>query len=547
MKNKIFYNFIALLLIVWSCFLYFKGHLPRILHPDKYYLACTDFGQYFIEVEDYLRESTNYRDLLKVGEEPGFFIIATNLWRVANIPSQNLLTLFAMFVYCLVGLCLLILCRQKSLQNQRGEHITWIICLIIYISLYGTVESFVSGIWRQTMWTFFFLVFLISRNYPSSKWYTIVGIFSWAMLIFTHRIFTIIGGSIFIFILLRSFFQGKKEIKKNLYFLIAIIFLCLPYITLFYGYIIEFFNYKQKIILEWDQTRWDFTLYQSAKYLWWSFFGQNDGRTAIVHYLFYQSYIVIACIGFFSNTFQKFTKVYVFTLLFLFAYVLDRFDFSVRVLLIFEIIMLPIIAVNMSINYTKYVKILLVVGIFLLWFLTLSKSLLRRPPAAREFDDGINFLINTVNKKEKHFFLGSACSWDLLSQLSFTSYFNIHMSLYNMVEKKKKLEPDLADAGVYTNLNLIFLKREGIMFDFFKDKWALYIIFTEKDRAEVALVKSGQSNLQTKEYLTLIYPQTYLLPWAWIIKYIFKINTDLIKYTDTRTYIMENIMNFGLN
>lgn len=102
------------------------------------------------------------------------------------------------------------------------------------------------------------------------------------------------------------------------------------------------------------------------------------------------------------------------------------------------------------------------------------------------------------------------------------------------------------DAEGIIKTNIVFLKREGTVLDYFKDKWQLYIVFTEIDRAEVELIKSGKSDLLGKEYLTLFYPQQDLRPGSGMIKYIFKINTDLIKYSDTKAYMMENIRSFNL-
>lgn len=91
MKKQNIYYILALILIFLSCFLYFRTHISKILYPNDYFLSCTDFGQYLIEVDDYSQENKYFRDLLKVGEDPGFFIIASNLLRISNIPLGSIL------------------------------------------------------------------------------------------------------------------------------------------------------------------------------------------------------------------------------------------------------------------------------------------------------------------------------------------------------------------------------------------------------------------------------------------------------------------------
>ena len=133
MNNKRLYLSIAIFLIFLSCLLYFKGHLPKLYSPDQYYLACTDFGQYFIEIKDYLHEDKNYLELLTVGEDPGFFMIVSNFLKITNVPIQNVLTLSSMFMYCLNGLCIFLLSTQNSIKKKN---LVGLVSILLYISLY---------------------------------------------------------------------------------------------------------------------------------------------------------------------------------------------------------------------------------------------------------------------------------------------------------------------------------------------------------------------------------------------------------------------------
>gem|GEM_PF-3021399 len=79
MKNNIKYNIFALLLALASCLLFYRGNINKLFYPDNYFRTCTDYGQYFIEVKDYLVENTYFKDLFKVGQDPGFYAVTSNL------------------------------------------------------------------------------------------------------------------------------------------------------------------------------------------------------------------------------------------------------------------------------------------------------------------------------------------------------------------------------------------------------------------------------------------------------------------------------------
>ncbi len=542
MNRKRIYTSIIVFLIFWSCFLYFKEHLSKIFHPNEYYLACTDFGQYIIELRDYMEDDKDYSELLKVSEDPGFFMIASNFLKITNVPIQSILTLSSMFMYCLVGFCLFLLSLQGS---SRNKYLVGMIGVLLYVTLFWTIQSYISGIWRQIMGTVFFLVFLISQKYPNSRSYMIIGTISVVMAIMTHRIFLLVCSASLLFILLQWLFLSKKIHKKNICFVVIIVWLILPYFLLFSGYALHLFEYNQSLKLAWDQMRWYFALQGPSKYLWWSFFWPKDDNTALVHYLLYQGYIFIAFIAFWKKSIKKINKLYIFTLLFLLAYVSFRFDFSVRILLVFEIIMIPVIAQNIFFNYSRYINLFILVSISLLSFILLSPKVFKWSPV-RPIDESISFLLNNIDRNERHYFLSTTCGADLLGQLDLTNFFNFQMPLLGMRQKKADNVPDVYELWGITRTSFIFLKRDKIMFDFFKDKGRLFIIFIKNDKVEVDLIKTGASDFLGKDYLHLIYPQHYSVPWSWIVQYIFEIDTEKIYFTDTKQYLQSNTLDFNL-
>lgn len=540
MKSNFFYNFFAFSLVVLSCFLYFRGHIAKIIYPDVFLFFCTDFGQYVLEVQEYLKEGTYFIDLVKVGEDPGLFIVASNLWRIAGIPSQSILTILSMIMYSLLGLCLYLLGRRLSVKNRN---IAGIFCLVLYISLYSAVVSQLSGIWRQIIGHLLFLVFLLFSYYKNNK-SILVGSILLAMTFLSHRIFTIINLFTFALIFLYYLFANKTKIKRHiLVFTIALLF-CLPYFILYLEYVLHVLEYRVSLQTGWPQTRGDFVMQMLPRSLGYSFFWTYDDRGSLLHYLFYQSWILIASIAYSRYSLRKVNKVYLFCLFVVSVYVSYKFTFSIRMLLFFEIILIPIAALNFVHFYNKYCKIFILICIFTLGLSIMSSKAINRPQWVY-FDDWVHFLTNYVNKNEPHFIMGSVCASDLLSQIWLTNNFNYHMTLHNIKQRKEAWELDTFDLSTIVGENIKFLKYNWVLFDFFQDK-KIYIVFVRNDTHEVRSIRQGTSGLLWKEYLTLVYPQNVDTPWVWIIKYVFEVNTELIQYADTWKHIRENVKSFNL-
>jgi|GEM_PF-3130327 len=120
------------------------------------------------------------------------------------------------------------------------------------------------------------------------------------------------------------------------------------------------------------------------------------------------------------------------------------------------------------------------------------------------------------------------------------------MGLHNIRQKKAAQEMDFQDLEGIVMANIYLLKRQAVVMDKFKNM-DLYIVFINIDKKEVSLLRKGTSDLLGKKYLTLLYPNNIFQPQNGIIDYIFKINTDLITYTDAKAYISRNVDDLNLN
>lgn len=534
-------NIYVLLLIFLSCLLYYRTHINKIFYPNDYFLSCTDFGQYLIELKNYSRENTYYRDILTVGEDPGFFIVASNLLRITNIPDQSILSILSIFMYCLVGFILFLLGVKLANKNR---FFVWFICVLLYISLNWNINANYSGIWRQIMGHLFFLLFLFSFYHRKNKWYIVIWIIFLSMSIITHRIFFVTWSATLFGMLVYSYFYDKKDFNKNIYFIFITLFLCAPYFIYFVNYVLHFIDYLL-INKNTEQFVW-YQKYKGPKYLGYSFYWPNDGTTPILQYFYSQGYMLIATSAFLKKTFKNFYWIYIFVFLFLLCYVSLKIDFSARFLLIFELIIIPIAAINFT-SYSRHQKLLIIASIFLVWFNMISGVRLQRIASQRiDMNEWIKFLTDHVDKKSNHFIMGTVCTGDLMSQLGYSNHFSYNMSLYRVREAKANQELDFGDLQDLVLANIYYLKKDWKLLDFFKNK-AVYIVFIDQDIAEVDLIKKWRSDLLNKPYISLIYPNDSSIPWIWKIKYIFKINNNLISYADVKTYFSQNVQNFNLN
>ena len=153
-------------------------------------------------------------------------------------------------------------------------------------------------------------------------------------------------------------------------------------------------EYNQNLKLSWEGVRGEFTIQKEAsKYLWWSFYGPRDNRTALMHYIFHQSYVFIIFVSLFRKSLKKTHTLYAFLVIFLLVYLSIKFSFWMRILLTFEIIIIPILWKSLFLNRDSALfKILMIIGIFFLWFSTLSKWLLKRAQV-KHIDSSISFLL----------------------------------------------------------------------------------------------------------------------------------------------------------
>lgn len=537
-KHKnIIYNLVACILVISSCFLYFRSHLDRILYPDKYILVCSDFWQYLSELEEYWIENSHLIDLLKVGEEPGIFMVATNLSRISNIPSWSILTLLSMIMYCMISISIFAI--SKKIDTKHWD-LCGILSILIYFSLYWNLASHMSGIWRQMLGNTFLIMLILIGFYEHKKRFWVIWSIFLSMCIISHRFSWIIGIGTFILWILYLIYK-RKNIKKYLLVLLVASILCLPYIFVFFEYIKHFMEYQA---LLWDKNNAeDFIKTTNSDSLWYSFYwGDKRNYIPILHYIFYQSWVIIVWLAFLKKSLTKIRNItYLCSLILIISYISYKFNFSLRALLSFEIILVPIVWINIFSNYWRQIRILVFAWIFLLGMLMVWKSILSNIRTKNiESDKGITFLREKIQKDENHFFMGSSCTSDLMSQLHVTSFLNFHMWLHNMNEKKKNWEFDMYDVEKITKLNIEFLWKNGVLLDFFNDK-NTYIIFTDRDWVNVKWIQSGQSSLLWKEYLKMIYPENINKPDEWMIKYIFEVNKNLINYANALDYLYKNI------
>lgn len=101
-KIKKYIHILIIFLIISSCLLIFRTRLVQIFYPEDFLRSCSDFGQYLIEVQDYSQGDKKIKDLLKVAEEPGIFLLSSQLVRVAGITEKSVLPILSILMYIMI-------------------------------------------------------------------------------------------------------------------------------------------------------------------------------------------------------------------------------------------------------------------------------------------------------------------------------------------------------------------------------------------------------------------------------------------------------------
>lgn len=552
-KIKNLYIVLILLLTIGSCFLFYRTRLAQIINPEDYIRSCTDFGQYFIEIKDYT-SGDKITDLMKVAEEPWFFLIASSFVRITGISERSVLSIFSMIMYCLTSFIVAIL-PMKIIRQKKNIYCLWILSVLIYISFYWNINAQIAGIWRQILSQMYILLVLLISFYANNYKTRLIGGLFIGMCIISHTFSMItILGTYACLIFFNLIFGKKKyeELKKNVIILLLWIILTLPYVYYVYlGYIhnyaIYLFEYMTWLNIK--TVAWvvegtnDYTEYLGEKNTGFNFLGPkaNTISPLLFYYLNFSSVIIVLLSNLKKLTISLNNDTYRVYFLVILLYTSMKIDFATRGLLTLELVILPIVilAIEICKNW-KLNKILNIIGIFFIWFLSISNLIITKNYTKNiSQDKSISYIRDNFSHKNNVYFMSNTtCTADLMSEIGVNNGLNYHLKLTTAQEDKANGELDFTRVLRITSNNVRFLEQRPILFEFFRDK-DVYIVITERD-GQVLLnrIKLWEYPLLNKPYIELIYSNTEKNA---SIKYIFRVKKNEINYTDNPNYIYENM------
>lgn len=549
-KINTFYKILIIFLVVSSCFLYYRTRLEQLISPNEYIRSCTDFGQYFLEVQEYVRWE-NIIDLMKVAEEPGIFLILSSFVRITNIPEKSVLPIFSMIAYCMMWLILSIIASKIFFKSQ-GKYKLWFLVVLVYISLYWNINSQVAGIWRQVLGEIYILLLIMTSFYWNNRKIRLIMILFVWMSFLSHTFSTITVVGTYMLLIGYDFslkIDRKKKLKEHISVFLGGLLITLPYLYyVFFGYIYDYAVYLFRYIFglsvlsagefnSGDGYFW----YSGVKNTGFNFFWPDpDHILPILFYFLNYSYIIIIMVANLKiiNFITK-KSIYKVFFIILTLYVSMRIDFSTRALLSFELIIIPIISVLIfNFNKGRIFNLMSIVGIFYLGFLWVLNWIINKNFSTNIANDAsVSFIKNNFSHKDNIYFMGGMCSSDIMAQLNINNAFNYHLNLRNARQDKAEGKLDFTRTLRVTGNNILFLGRSPVLFDLFQGK-EIYIVFTKSDWRILPELNQWKHALFNKSYIELIYSNTDK---AALVRYIFHIKNDAIIYSDTPNYISNNL------
>lgn len=543
-KNRI-YIIIIILFLVALIFSYILWYYPAIIDNFRsYIIRCGDFWQYLSEVQKYSKDGQFLINIVDVGKEPGLFLIESTFQRITWMIIPNTVIILESLIIQL----LMILAFYVGIRNISKKKSIALLATTLITTAFLTNTLFTYLIARQVLANFFLLitfVFLENRSFHDKKWIFICWIFL-ANCFLAHRIGIMFGTLVLWSCLLYSIISRNKIwIKKYFFCLFLGIVLCLPYLTL------EFWNIIYS--LEWYSARnpYEWLLESSKWYIsGWSFF-TNQGSTdevPIVHYLTYQSWVLILAVSFLKwmKSLIKKSLSLTLALLVIAGYVSLKLIFWVRILATLEIFLLLFIGYGYFCWYMNRKKFLIVwfFCFVMLWFISIiPKSIKDSRITNIQNDPSINFIKNNIPRNGT-FLMGEYCVTDLASQLGYVGANNL-VSAPVWKHKERELNWEIQ---YYTAIALsdILVSSVGVtpyLHNVFKDL-DVYILFRQsvEKKEDIDKLLDGTHPYFTSPYLDTVYRDPLK---KGRVLYIFHVKNNQINYFDTPNYAEKNLIDIS--